>query len=300
MFKILLFMMFISAIGGSLRSCSHASLSLPKIHKANVAKKEKPIVVGFFNGVMTTRGEARDEMIFLSRQKFSDKPVQYELFYNQTDGLAADMLEVFQQRLAEQPAILQNRFELYWDMVGGRSSMLSDTLEAEPSLITLIAAVDKSILAYEAVYFADRAIGGKKANTIQVYGEQKTKADSLLASGNRLVFIAHSQGNLFANKLYDTFSTKTKKETKVVHVAPASQTLRGEHILADKDEVINGLRPSGNVATNTIDIPAYEDRPPGINGKTDPRGHGFLEIYLNPRLKTLDQMSEEINRAMHP
>lgn len=292
-------MAFISAIGGALRSCAYKAPSLQKTHKPIAEKKEKPIVIGFFNGIMTTKPEAKNAMYRLAEQNFAgNKPVKYELFYNQTDGLAADMLEVFQQRLAEQPSILQNRFELYWEMIGGRSPMLNETLEAEPSLIALVGAVDKSILAYEAVYFADRAIGGKEANTIQVYGEQKTKADNLLASGNRLVFIAHSQGNLFANKLYDTFSTKTKKETKVIHVAPASQALRGEHVLADKDDVIHDLKISGTIATNTIDIPAYEARPPGINGKTDSRGHGLLEIYLNPKLKTFDQISGEIVRAI--
>ena len=60
----------------------------------------------------------------------------------------------------------------------------------------------------------------------------------------------------------------------VVHVAPASPTLRGDHLLTDIDLVINGLRLTGlnSVPDVNINIPM---------SKIDPTGHGFEPTYLD-------------------
>jgi hypothetical protein len=93
---------------------------------------------------------------------------------------------------------------------------------------------------------------------------------------------------LFANVAYDYAMTKTTSDSvKVVHVAPASPTVRGNYVLADLDLVINGLRLIGTVPAVTDHIPGYLLRPPGSNHETDFMGHGLLEIYLNESMPDL-------------
>ena len=60
----------------------------------------------------------------------------------------------------------------------------------------------------------------------------------------------------------------------MVHVAPASPTLRGEHLLADIDLVINGLRLQGinTVAPININLPT---------SKSDLSGHTLVGTYLD-------------------
>src|SRR5690554_6145462 len=106
-----------------------------------------------------------------------------------------------------------------------------------------------------------------------------------IVEGKQIVMVAHSQGNLFANSAYDYAASQTDAESlKLVHIAPATPIANGPHRLADKDLVINALRATGGVQDITDIIPAYLDRPAGLNGETDILGHGLLEIYLNPAL----------------
>jgi hypothetical protein len=82
----------------------------------------------------------------------------------------------------------------------------------------------------------------------------------------------------------------------VVHIAPASPSLKGSHTLANLDIVINGLRILGSVPTITSKIPIL--RPAGVNGKKDVLGHGLLEIYINQRLSISKRVKRHINNAL--
>ena len=114
-----------------------------------------------------------------------------------------------------------------------------------------------------------------------------------------MLFFAHSQGNLFANVAYDYALTKVSaSNVKLVHVAPASPLLRGQHTLADLDLVINGLRLAGTVPPITDFIPGIALRQPGLNGFKDPLGHGLLEIYMNPQHTTAQRIKGQVNDAL--
>jgi hypothetical protein len=119
--------------------------------------------------------------------------------------------------------------------------------------------------------------------------------------GKKMIFLAHSQGNLFANVAYDYALTKVSAaNVKLVHVAPASPTLRGTSTLADKDLVINFLlRATGTVASITDTIPGILLRQIGLNGKKDFSGHGLLEIYMNPRHTTAARMKNHVDAALN-
>jgi hypothetical protein len=135
-------------------------------------------------------------------------------------------------------------------------------------------------------------------DTVKVAERHKAQIAQWVSRQKGLLFLAHSQGNLFVNLAYAHALTLTGAgSVRVVHVAPASPTLSGPHALADKDLVINGLRLVGAVAPNTDRIPGYAERPPGLNGERDLVGHGLLEIYLNPAVPTAARTHEQVRVA---
>jgi hypothetical protein len=137
-------------------------------------------------------------------------------------------------------------------------------------------------------------------NMAEVSARHQAQIDHWASLNQKMLFLAHSQGNLFVNKAYTHAVGKSGAEyVRVVHVAPASPGLSGRHTLADKDIVINGLRLTGTVAPNTDKIPSYSDRPPGLNGSRDLIGHGLLEIYLNPALSTAGRIRGDLLTALH-
>lgn len=258
------------------------------------------VAVGFFNGVLTSP-DAADvalaELRLIHGTETADgEPIRYEKFYNYTDGLE-DFVETFDQRIQEQRDILGDRFELFWDALqGGGGSWWQNLLDVAAGvggvLDAFVQGMQASLIDVLAGWAADPPTA---VNSL----EHQARLEALALEGRKLMLVAHSQGNLFVNAAYDFVSTRVPAgSVKVVHVAPASPTLRGEHTLADKDLVINGLRAFGNVPAITDVIPGYLDRPAGSNGRTDSLGHGLLEIYLNQGLSISGRVKEQIDRAL--
>ncbi len=97
--------------------------------------------------------------------------------------------------------------------------------------------------------------------------------------------VAHSQGNLFVNSAFDGLRVNRPEAlAQVVHVAPASPTLRGDYVLANIDLVINALRVSGPFSVPDVNIflPVH---------RADFSGHGFEPTYLD---KTRDAYARTI------
>src|SRR5699024_874354 len=81
---------------------------------------------GFFNGVWNTEGEAYEGLENLKRlvgKMHDSEPIQYELFYNHTNGLE-DIAETFQQRAQEidPTGVLKRRIDLFWDSISGNKT----------------------------------------------------------------------------------------------------------------------------------------------------------------------------------
>ncbi|KVP96938.1 hypothetical protein WJ97_14045 [Burkholderia ubonensis] len=257
------------------------------------------VAVGFFNGVLTSQNEATYALVHLraqfGRQTAQGEPIRYETFYNHTNGLE-DFVETFAQRLKEEGGVLDNRFELFNEAVRGNGTMLDTIGTVMPAVKNIVTGVVDAFAAFVA-----RALTAMLANppTMSNYTEHQGRIAALALEGKKMLFFAHSQGNLFVNQAYAYALTKVGPESvKVVHAAPASPMLNGEHTLADKDLVINALRAAGTVAGNTDSIPGYSDRRPGLNGKKDFLGHGLLEIYLNPSLTTSSRLKAEVGTAL--
>ncbi|MDM7942162.1 MAG: hypothetical protein QUV35_05995 [Hydrogenophaga sp.] len=257
-------------------------------------------VFGFFNGVRTTVSQANE-----ARRKLEDlygpttpagEPITYELFYNDTQGFT-DFVETFEQRLQEQNGLLAGRFELFFSATQGEGGWWNALTSAIPSLAALLGSFFD---AYTTAAVKGLISGVGEPGMASVSARHKEQIDRWAGLNRKMLFLAHSQGNLFVNQARTHAVGRTGNEhVRVVHVAPASPTLSGRHTLADKDSVINALRLTGTVAAITDLIPGYVHRPAGLNGSRDLIGHGLLEIYLNPALSTAGRIRDDVVAALH-
>jgi hypothetical protein len=254
---------------------------------------------GFFNGVQTTlsqAGEARRKLEDLYGPRTpAGEPITYELFYNDTQGFA-DFVETFDQRLQEHGGLLAGRFELFFSATRGEGSWWTALTSAIPSLVGFL---DDLFDLSRAALMRELTRGLGTPNMGEVAARHREQIDLWAGLQKKMLFLAHSQGNLFVNQAHAHALTRADANSvKVVHVAPASPMLSGPHTLADKDLVINALRLTGSVAPNTDEILPYLDRPPGLNGSRDLIGHGLLEIYLNSALATSGSVRGHVLAAL--
>ena len=271
---------------------AHAQVS------ANVCSPEGT-TFAFFNGVQTTRMEGTFALLYFrlyyGRLDGQGEVLRYELFYNWTTGLE-DFVETFAQRLAEQQEI-SNRFELFDEFRRGGGSWLTALGSVLTRVPTLVENFNNYLNAQAAATLT--ALIRTPPNTESNYVAHRARLDTLALQGNKILMLAHSQGNLFANSAYDYIKPKVGEgAVGIVHVAPASPILNGPYSLADKDLVINGLRSTGTVPAITKTIPAFSDRPAGDNGFTDFLGHGLIEIYMNPAFATRGEIDASVNAKL--
>jgi hypothetical protein len=255
-----------------------------------------PTLIGYFNGVVNTRLTANDSLDRLRREygvTYKTKSLVYDLFYNQTTcelgtfsvgkiPCLEDIAEVFEQRTSELNSGLKNRWEHFWEMLGGRTSQdgsLTATLTSKlgkfgeailqmlDNIYTLV--INQFVGSFFSLLNSLNGTPTLADNAVHVV-KLKTYADK----GSGMVLIAHSQGNLFVNAAYDGIKAAAPAaKVQVVHIAPASPTLRGGYALADVDFVIRSLRQlvSGLPSVN-IELPL------SANDRT---GHSFEGTYLD-------------------
>lgn len=247
------------------------------------ANCSKSYTLGFFNGVWNTYDQAnvgRDKLKLLIGEKYNNEPVKYEAFYNHTGksvGATAlqDLAETFIQRSAEIDASgeLGKRFEYFWEFIGSSKPTFIDKIKGiVPKLNALFDSLYTAI-----VTNLVGAISYMNSNppTEADYASHNAKLDTLAANGEKLMLVAHSQGNLFVNHAYDhILPVVTKNRVAVAHIAPASPTLRGDYLLADIDIVINAMRLQGlsSVPAGNLPLPF---------SKADASGHTLIGTYLD-------------------
>lgn len=176
-------------------------------------------VVGFFNGVFNTRLEADNGKSAIAAIDVGGsthgEPVKYELFYNETGkdrvGVTRfeDVVEVFRQRAAEQDAVLGNRWELFWETLDSDTtdgSIGATIATATPALGSLLSALGNDVLAQ---IVAGLTSSESHPPTIRDYSAQKTLLDAHITQKEKIILIAHSQGNLFMNVAYNYGVAKT-------------------------------------------------------------------------------------------
>ncbi len=255
--------------------------------------------LGYFNGVGNTEFQAKAALAKLESMrgtKFNNEPVQYEVFYNHTGSTAGatllqDLAETFMQRAAEIDASgeLGNRWEFFWESLTFDKPLTDKLTGFIPNISRFFSQLYTDIATKTMA-----ALSSLLSNppTEADYNEHNTRLDALAVQQQKLMLVAHSQGNLFMNHAYDHISPKVgEASVKAVHVAPASPTLRGDYLLADIDLVINSLRiqGAGSVPPINIILPV---------SVSDLSGHGLVETYLDPTRAARNLVDTMITTAM--
>lgn len=236
--------------------------------------------VGHINGIRTTQEAAERNVDALRTSfgpRFRNSHVAYFLAYNPTGGLPVDLAEVLAQKQVEFPgaSLVQMLRYLLTHLPGTLPSQLVNDL---------------------ATYWAGWVNGHRSSyNTfddVSLRGIVDVVRANALPS-NRVLLVAHSQGNLYANRVVEIVTTEVapgwgrpvaEKSIGILSVATPAAYVAGQrsshkaYLTSNNDLVINALRngvppatpPSVVLAPNiTIELTA-----------DDPSGHGFREIYL--------------------
>lgn len=224
-------------------------------------------------------------------EDFGGEPIQYKIFHNETgaeqsSNMGQDVAEVFIQRANEidSSGEIARRFEYLWD------SFSAD----KPFFTRLAHAMGASLSFFESIYtnvisrvMAAVASMISDPPLLETYAKHRIMLDALAIEGQKLLFVAHSQGNLFVNQAYDYVAPKIgDSSVAVVHIAPASPTLRGAHVLADIDVVINSLRIQGLTSVPPVNLQLPFSR-------MDISGHTLEKTYLDRQ-----RMSRELVQNM--
>lgn len=276
-------------------------------------------LVGFFNGVWNTKAEAENSLEEIEKQDFlgpdwRGAPIRYELFYNQSckqssgGACLQDVAEVFRQRSAEIDGLLGRRWEYFWEQVTGQHKQAGSFTQR---LVARVVRADNA-LAHWFDALGNAVLAKITALTTLLAENPPTAQDTaghtaqLIAAGQRAeraVLVAHSQGNLFVNAAYDAYLAHARQAgaavgedtgyvaAQVVHIAPASPTLRGPYVLASSDLVINGLR-----RVDGTYLPVSNANL-ALNGK-DPSGHKLLDTYLDEARPLRAQIRQLITGAL--
>ena len=274
---------------------------------------QAPTLIGYFNGVANTRATALISRDRLQREygaTYKTKPLEYELFYNQTTcelstfrvgkiPCLEDIAEVFEQRTSELNNGLKNRWEHFWEMLGGRTSQdgsLTATLTSKlgkfgEAILQLLDNIYTLVINQFVGSFFSFLNSLNGTPTLADNAAHVVKLKTYADKGSGMVFVAHSQGNLFVNAAYDGIKTVAPAaKVQVVHVAPASPTLRGGYALADVDFVIRSLRKlvTGLPSVN-IELPL------SANDRT---GHAFEGTYLDITRNAYTRVKAMISAAL--
>lgn len=261
--------------------------------------------VGVFNGVWNTTRQAYNGRVLLEDLlggEYQGEPVEYENFYNTTGTengatMAQDIAEVFIQRANEidTSGELARRFEYLWDAA---------TDPKQPLLTQLRNALNAPAMLLENIYTAIStklvaSLAALLSNppTALDHAQHRLTVDTLVTEGQKMLFVAHSQGNLFLNPAYDYAKNRLGTDSvAATHIAPASLTLRGPHVLADIDLVINGLRLFGWNSVPQINLAL-----PGSD--KDLSGHTLNNTYLDasrPGRERVKQVAEQGLASLMP
>jgi hypothetical protein len=158
---------------------------------------------GYFNGVLTTYDAAQINKRYLERAYGTTasnvETIKYEVYYNYTKGFE-DFVEVFDQRLNEQEEVLRGRFELFFEALEGGGSYLDQILGVISSLQQFKTAFDDYVKTKLVTILGELVA---RPPAITEYAEHKTRIDTQVLEGKKILLFAHSQGNLFANVAFD-------------------------------------------------------------------------------------------------
>ncbi|WP_143026583.1 YfaP family protein [Ferrimonas sediminum] len=277
------------AVQASLNGCSNAITG------------DKQTNVYFANGINTTLNEAQEVTALLLKvyqspleQAEENSTYHFKTAYNYSQGFVTDVVQVFQQKLSEDPD--GSIAYMVYDLL--RSGLSNDEIRATVTVAltrgNLVAALLTDELLQElgdslAEVAADAMADGDLVNT----NHSRLYSDALI-NGRRVLVVAHSQGNLFTNTAIAATLNKHPQYADSINyygvASPAATTVNGaDYVTADDDRVINLLRLTETVMAANI------DNDPGLlNDTRELLNHSFLSSYFDGRLPSRARINAAI------
>lgn len=165
--------------------------------------RDTGVAFAFLNGVNTTARDAdraKEEFKRLHGYTTSrGDQIRYELLYNYSNGFE-DFVETFEQRLLEQEGLLEGRFELFFEALKSNGIWWSRIVDSVASASDILQSFAEW---YQAAVIRNLTAPFSNPPTTVNYAEHRSRIDNWVLEGKKILFVAHSQGNLFANAAYN-------------------------------------------------------------------------------------------------
>ncbi|QBC43093.1 hypothetical protein [Iodobacter fluviatilis] len=228
-----------------------------------------PAAVIFINGVQSTFDDSVASMLVLKgnlKAKKLDKNFVYGNAYNTSNGFFSDLWQVFQQKNNE-----TQDAKNFWRMLDGGTAQAGWMSQA--------------------IY--DKYLNAFSNSSMPELPEHLKIYRQYLAEGRKLVLVAHSQGNLYANAEQNMLISGPKnmqgKVSSVGTASPAQYLMPGSsYITSSWDQVINGLRLIKTTLPPNISI--------GFHPTQDITGHSFVKIYMNTEYPAAEQVLSKVSQ----
>ncbi|MGL6315645.1 YfaP family protein [Vibrio sp. WXL103] len=257
-------------------------------------------VIGFFNGVWNSKADAIYSTIALQNKfgsVYNGESVRYEVFYNVTGSSIGsnpflDIAELFRQRAEEIGVDGHYDIDDLNKLSDPGDLSKFDNFPYGVKQAKILLGSFSELFVSTAVSLVSKLVSLPPTNT--TYEIHNTRLKTLVSHGYKVLFVAHSQGNLYANSAYNVLLDSNNIDSNnfgIVHVAPASVVTHGPHTRADLDLVISGLEKTGLVPKANVTIP-----PSHLS--IDPTGHYFTTTYLNSDLLTSHKVLKDIDREI--
>jgi hypothetical protein len=243
-----------------------------RLAKADICGRYEVIHI---NGVVTTPNGANANLTRLIQvygNSHNNHLIAYALAYNPTRGLPTDLYQSMLQVIADFPGAT------FADWVA-----------------SALAGMGVGTVTVEKMRTISQRFADANGFTRPPQYQDQDLADIILAirqnhrPHGKLLLVPHSQGNLYANLVYDQLtgpfvSEFPAKSVMMAHLANAATTMRtGNHyVTTDKDLVIKAVRwavPAGSQPNAPVSITTAFTN--------DLLGHKFIEVYMGiPTVKT--------------
>lgn len=210
----------------------------------------------------------------LSLEEF--EALEFAVTYNPTAGLYSDLLEAAVQELNLDSTS-------FWQFLLGVEPMpqpFQSLLEEITATVHEITLVEQQTL----------------DNYVSFYKTQ-------ICQGKKVVLVAHSQGNLFGNEVFDSLTENEKASFGIVSVATPAHFVAGDdrfvgdnHTTLEEDLIIEAIRIAKFLVGAPLPMPANVNNL--FSNLFDPLGHSFQKSYMfqpfgfdsNSRQKIVDDV----------
>ena len=241
----------------------------------------------FVNGVWNSKAEAYVGLLLIKdaykqtlENQYPSQKFVFELAYNYHAGIVLDVIEVIGQKLNEidDPDIKKFTAEQYFHLF----MTAYFVNKVSPSSI-------KPLLLTTESYLASRML------EVMNFSEHLEGYQTDLEEGKKILLIAHSQGNLFANQAISSLMNSYSNNIGMIGIAsPAARTYNNSpYYTAHDDRVINALRRLHNV------LPSNIDNDQGVfNDSRDIFNHQFKESYFDSAIASRTKINQDVNIFM--